>query len=132
MKKSSDVDGHSNLLTIGLYILLFGLLLVSLSIFYDYLIFLFTNKQPDYSIQTQITSIAAAFSTIVLVIITAGYAKSTKKMLDEQVKIRKMASIEKRLENIYSPINIAFNKFRLVNLYQKIEFPQFIITNLKI
>ncbi|MCZ7404937.1 MAG: hypothetical protein O8C67_08405 [Candidatus Methanoperedens sp.] len=112
MKKFTDVKGHSNF-TLGLYILLVALLMVALSIFGDYLVSIFTNKQPDYTIQAQITSTILAFSTIILVIITANYAKSTKEMLDEQIKMRKIGSIEKRLENIYSPINIAFNKFRL-------------------
>ncbi len=95
------------------YILLIALLVVSLTIFGDYIVFLFTNKQPDYSIQAQITSIILAFSTVVLVIITVGYAKSTKDLVDEQVKSRQVASIEKVLENIYSPINIALNQFML-------------------
>lgn len=97
----------------GLYILLFALLIVALSIFVDFIVSLYTHRQPDYLIQTQMTSTILAFSTVVLVIITVGYAKSTKDLLDEQIKLRKIASFEKRLENIYSPINIAFNRFKL-------------------
>ena len=44
---------------------------------------------------------------------TTHYARSTKELLDEQIRTRKISSIEKKLENIYSPINIALNKFKL-------------------
>jgi len=97
----------------GLYILLFALLLVALSILVNYLVSLSTNKQPDYQIQTQVTSTILAFSTVVLVIITAHYAKSTKDLVEEQVKSRRIALIEKVLENVYSPINIALNQFMI-------------------
>lgn len=111
MKKFTDVKGHSNF-TPGLYILLIALLMVALSIFGAYLVSIFTNKQPDYTIQTQITSTILAFSTIILVIITANYAKSTKELLDEQVKLRKLNYSKDILENVYSPLNNALNKFR--------------------
>ena len=114
MKKFTDVENYS-IFTYGLIFILIALLFVSVAILGDYINSLFTGKEPSYSIQTQITSIVLAFSTIILVIITAGYAKSTKKLLDEQVILRKIASIEKVLENVYSPMNNALNEFRLQN-----------------
>lgn len=93
---------HLNL-THGLYILLIALFVISLSLF---------ASKPD-SIQTQIPSIILAFSTVVLVIITERYAKSTKDLVEEQVKSRQIASIEKVLENIYNPISIALNRFMI-------------------
>ena len=64
---------------------------------------------------TLIANIVLAFATLILVLITRNYAKSTKEILDEQTKSRKKASIEKILEKVYNPMNNAFNEFRLEN-----------------
>lgn len=97
----------------GLIISLFIGVVVILSLISDYFISLFKGINPDYSIQQQITTIISGLFTIVLVLITARYAKSTKDLVDEQVKSRQVASIEKVLENIYSPITIALNQFMI-------------------
>ena len=48
---------------------------------------------------------------ICYVIITGWYAHSTKLMLDNQTKTRKIDALEKKLEKIYSPINAELIKF---------------------
>ena len=70
-----------------------------------------------------------AFSVIILVILTGWYAYSTKSMLieqrltlDEQRKGRKIDGIEKKLENVYSPIEEAVTEFKL-------ELEQLLILN---
>lgn len=54
-----------------------------------------------------------AFAVVILVILTGWYAYSTKSMLTEQTKNRKIEAIEKKLEHVYSPINNSLNKFKL-------------------
>lgn len=110
MKKPTDI--YSNLIY-GLCVIAIGLFFVSLPVLSGYINDILTNKQMDFSIQKQITDFVLAFSTIILVAITVMYAKSTKDLVDEQVKLRQVASIEKVLENIYSPIIIALNRFML-------------------
>ncbi|MFZ3166369.1 MAG: hypothetical protein WA130_02055 [Candidatus Methanoperedens sp.] len=114
MKKFKDVE-YSQLI-LGLYIILIGLLIVVLlPILKDSISIILAGKELSSPIRAEITSTILAVSTIILVIITAGYAKSTKELVDEQVKLRKIASFEKVLENVYSPLDNALNKFRLSN-----------------
>ena len=91
-------------------VMLIALALLVISALPDYFI---QGQERNYSIQTFLVAVISALVTIMLVGLTAGYVKSTKEMLDEQVKARKMAFVEKKLENIYSPMNIAYNEFRL-------------------
>lgn len=101
-------------LILGIYLLLIGLLLVVLlPVLRESINSILKGGELSSSIRIEITSIILAISTIILVIITAGYAISTKDLLDDQVKSRKIAPIEKVLENIYSPILIALNQFML-------------------
>ncbi len=93
------------------YILICYLLIVFIPILFDITTSIITGKGLSSSIRTELTSIISAFSTIILVVITAGYAKITNELLDEQVKLRKISSFEKRLEYIYSPINMALIQF---------------------
>ena len=106
MKKFEDVEK-------GLYYILIGyLLIVFVPILVDYISSIYTGKEPSLLIRTEMTSIISAVSTIILVIITVGYAKSTKELLDEQVRLRKLNYSKDILENVYSPLNNALNKFR--------------------
>ncbi|MCK4797557.1 MAG: hypothetical protein KAT05_09260 [Spirochaetes bacterium] len=98
----------------GLYYILIGyLLIVFVPILIDYISSIITGKEPSFSIRTEITPIIYAFSTIILVIITANYAKSTNELLNEQVRLRKLNYSKDILENVYSPLNNALNKYRL-------------------
>lgn len=107
MKKFKDVEK-------GLYYTLIGyLLIVFVPILIDYISSIITGKEPSFSIRTEITPIIYAFSTIILVIITANYAKSTNELLNEQVRLRKLNYSKDILENVYSPLNNALNKYRL-------------------
>lgn len=89
------------------------LLLVFLATLILYIHSLYTGVESNYSIQTIIVSGVLAFATLFLVIITGDYAKSTKEMLDEQIKLNEIVAIEKRLEKVYSPIEEAVTKFDL-------------------
>ena len=87
------------------------LILVFLGTLIDYCNSLNTGVESSYSIQTIIVTGVLAFATLLLLIITGDYAKSTKEMLDEQIKLRKIAAIEKKLENVYNPTETALNEF---------------------
>ena len=49
-------------------------------------------------------SAVTAFATVILVIITAHYAKSTKDMLNEQKKIMKKERLIKEMDKLVSPL----------------------------
>lgn len=96
------------------YLLLFVVLIfVFLATLIVYIHSLYTGLESNYSIQTIIVSGVLAFATLFLVIITGDYAKSTKEMLDEQIKLNEIVATEKRLEKVYSPIEEAVTKFDL-------------------
>lgn len=54
-----------------------------------------------------------AYAVVILVFLTLWYAYSTRSMLGEQTKSRKIAAMEKKLEHVYSPMNNALNKSKL-------------------
>lgn len=84
--KKSNIE-YSGLIK-GLSYILFGfLLVVFFPVLKDSLSSALRGEELSSLIRTEITSIILAFSTIILVIITAFYAKSTKEMLDEQIKM---------------------------------------------
>ncbi len=110
MKKFTDIEEYPYY-NIVLYIMAIVLVLISFSIMINSLGFNIYDQNQIDSNKDQI-SVILAFSTIVLVLITINYAKSTKKLLDEQVKLRKLNYSKDILENVYSPLNNALNKFR--------------------
>lgn len=69
------------------------------------------------SFLTGITSNITGLATVVLAIITWKYIGITKKILDEQIKLRKIAAIEKKLEKVLNPIENALNEF--IDKYNK-------------
>ena len=52
-----------------------------------------------------------AYAVVILVFFTGLYARSTYIALNDQRKNRKIAAIDKKLENVYSPMNNALIKF---------------------
>jgi len=91
-----------------LFVVLTLVFLVTLIEYYDSFN---TGVEPSYSIQTIIVTGVLAFATLLLLYITSDYAKSTKEMLDEQIKLRKIAVIEKKLEKVYNPTETALTEF---------------------
>lgn len=69
------------------------------------------------SFLTGITSNITGLATVVLAIITWKYIGITKKILDEQIKLRKIAAIEKKLERVLNPIENALKEF--IDKYNK-------------
>jgi len=55
-------------------------------------------------------SAVTAFATVILVIITAHYAKSTKDMLNEQKKIIKKERIIKEMDKLVAPLKAKINE----------------------
>ena len=54
-----------------------------------------------------------AYAVVILVILTGWYAWSTRSALDNERKNRKITAIEKKLENVYSPMDEAVTEFKL-------------------
>jgi len=54
-----------------------------------------------------------AYAVVILVILTGWYAWSTRSALDDERKNRKITAIEKKLENVYSPMDEAVTEFKL-------------------
>lgn len=103
-------EKYFNIICGLLLVLLVPVLLTTLV---DYINSLRTGVDPNYSTLTLLVAGVVAFATIRLVNLTSKYAKSTKDMLNEQVKLRKIASIEKMLENVYSPMDNTLTEFEL-------------------